>query len=103
MSKITKATFKSFIAKNRENLHIKVKSSFDGMVDCVTDTGNGWTKAEPTSDNQQYTLGIGGLWLVGQSRDYFEAFDQEGFTGIRYYNCCGSGVLAVPTTLAFAP
>ena len=35
MSKITKATIKSFIKKNFDDLYISTRSRFNGMIDCV--------------------------------------------------------------------
>jgi len=35
IKKITRATLKSFIKKNKCQLYVKVVSSFDGMTDCV--------------------------------------------------------------------
>lgn len=94
--KITKATFKSFVRKNAENLMISTESDFDGMQDMVVSCGNRdfrpVTKSERSEEN---TLGIVGLWLVGGGRDYFEAVEKDGFKGIRVWNCCGSSVLAV--------
>ena len=93
--KITLATIKSFVRKNDGNLHINVESNFDGMVDCVMPVNGGYTKAEPTGHNLRHTLGILGAWFVGQSRDYFTAWEDETMTGYNVYNCCGSFVLAV--------
>lgn len=96
MAKITKATFKSFVKKNRSNLVIKCKSSFDGMVDCVMPSENAEfvnvVDADRSFDNN---LGIQGVWLVGGSRDYFTAYEKNGVKGIEVYNCCGSFVVGV--------
>ena len=40
MSKPTRATVKSFVKKNAEKLLICSKSRFDGMTDCVQQTGD---------------------------------------------------------------
>jgi len=93
--KITKATFKSFIRKNSNRLHVKVCSRFDGMTDCVQSVADSFTPAQPDG-NISNTLGISGVWLVGDSRDYFEPFEADGFSGIKVVNCCGSFVVAVP-------
>lgn len=93
-TKITRATFKSFIRKAGANLYVKVTSDFDGMVDCVMECDDArFAKAKPTECQTNYTLGISGLWL---SRDsYFGAYEDSQFTGIQYHNCCGSGVIAI--------
>lgn len=93
--KITLATLKSFVKKNSEGLFINVRSSFDGMTDCVQSVGNCFTPASKTEGNLAYTLGIKGAWLVGSSRDYFTHFEDDTFVGIDVYNCCGRFILAV--------
>jgi vesicle coat complex subunit len=93
--KITRATFKSFVNKNKENLLVKVKSNFDGMVDCVTEVKDTFTPATKSNLSEKYTLGIQGIWLVGQSRDWFKEYKESGLTGIEVSNCCGSFVVAI--------
>ena len=98
MNKITLATLKSFVRKNQGKLFVKVQSSFDGMQDMVTETKDNFSPAvsdEWTERNGKHTLGFRGVWLVGQSRDYFTPIDVDGFTGIEGYNCCGSWIIAV--------
>lgn len=99
--KITAATFKSFVKKNAEQLHINIQSKFDGMTDGVERqkegftpaTKNDWSTAEYIA---AHTLGYVGIWLVGSSRDHFNSFENERFTGIQVYNACGSFVVATP-------
>lgn len=96
MKKITRATFKSFINKNMDNLHIDVRSSFDGMIDGLNwDKEHGFKKAEATENHASHTLGISGVWLVGNSRDYFQAYDDGVFSGIAVSNCCGYFTVAI--------
>ena len=95
MTKITKATLKSFIKKNTNELYIGVKSSFDGMQDCVMDDEKTFSKAQFSAEYEKYNLGIKGLWLVGGSRNLFDSYEDETFKGIEVYNCCGSQILAV--------
>jgi hypothetical protein len=95
--KITKTTIKSFIKKNENNLFVKVESTFDGMVDCVMPTKDNFKKvAVKTIENQrdEHTLGVTGLYLVGSSRDYFTAYEDEKYIGFEVYNCCGSSIIA---------
>jgi hypothetical protein len=94
--KITKATLKSFIAKNRDGLFINVKSEFDGYSDGLESRGGGFVKAEADDRGhcQKNTLGIEGLWIVG-NHNTFEAYDDGIFTGIEYMNCCGHGIVAI--------
>lgn len=90
--KITKATFKSFIKNNRENLFILVESRFDGMTDGIEMVRSVPTKiqAEDHAGCIENNLGIKGVWLVGQSRDYFKAYEDPMFKGFHVSNCCGS-------------
>ena len=94
MSKITKATFKSFIRKNKGELFISVRATFDGMVDCVTSAGDNTFKL--CTENNEFIknqCGITGVWLVGGSRDYFNQYKDTIYEGIEVSNCCGSFIL----------
>lgn len=95
MTKITRATVKSFIKKNFDNLYINRKSRFDGSVDCVMPVKGGFKKVCATDWHEKYTLGVEGAWFVGNSRDSFSEYEKEGYKGIEVYNCCGSFILAV--------
>lgn len=93
--KITRATLKSFIKKNEGNLFVKVKSSFDGMVDGMRDVEMDWKKVEGEINfDDRYNFGIGGIWVVGESRDFFEEYEDENYKGIRISNCCGVSIIA---------
>ena len=94
--KITKATFKSFIKKHQDKLMIKVSSKFDGMIDGCERLNGGFTKALPADRVFDNNLGIQGVWLVQGSRDYFSAYSDDNFVGIRVYNCCGDFTIAIP-------
>ena len=97
--KITRANFKKFVRENRENLHINCLSSFNGMTDGVDYVKNSQFKPiVSTLVNENYTLGINGVWLVGQSRDMFSHYKKDGFEGIEVYNSCGSFIVAVPVS-----
>jgi hypothetical protein len=94
--RITRATFKAFIRKNRAGLMVRVNSTFDSMEDGVRP--NGGAAFRPATETDQYserTLGINGVWLVGHSDDYFRAYDDGAMVGIEYENCCGSGIIAI--------
>lgn len=95
MKKITRATLKSFIKKNRSNLCLKVESDFNGMTDCVERVEDNFSPITESTRNETNTLGINGVWLVGDSRDYFSSYDNGVYTGIECYNCCGSFILAI--------
>ena len=73
--KITRATLKSFVKKNREKLYINVKSDFDGCVDGCVDKKGGFHLAleDGTLGYNYHTLNIQGVWLTG--RDYFCKFE----------------------------
>ena len=95
MKKPTLATLKSFIAKNRPNLHIDVKSAFDGMTDCIEQNANSQFKLASKSDGYKNTLGINGVWVVFGG-DFIRPFSENGFTGYSVSNCCGKFVVAIP-------
>ena len=90
--KATKHTFNKLIKSN--NLFIKVKSSFNGMIDGVEFYNDGFTKAEPTTHCVKNTYGIDGAWLVNGGRDYFTHYETDTMVGLEVYNACGSFILA---------
>ena len=66
------------------------------MVDCVMPVANAeFVKAEASDRNEEYSLGIKGLWLVGSSRDYFTAFENDQYIGYEIDNCCGSQTVVI--------
>jgi hypothetical protein len=107
--RITIATVKSFIRKNRERLLINVSSRFDGMQDMAVDTGmNGFAPIRAETrfchDTRQYvetshdnasTMGISGVWFVGSGNNWCNAFETETHRGFTVDNCCGSWTVAV--------
>jgi len=95
--RITRATLKSFIKKNINDLYVLSVSSFDGMTDCVQNTNKAPRKvdASKVDFNVDRTFGIEGLWTVGSSRDYFTYHEDDMFVGINVYNCCGESIIAV--------
>ena len=95
MYKITLATIKSFIKREHiaGRLHSKSLSSFDGMVDCVMPKVSDWTKVESVNFEKQHTFNIPNIWLVGESRDYFTAYQDENFIGYEISNACGSSLI----------
>ena len=95
MKKITRATFKSFIRKAGDNLFTKQLSAFNGMVDGVECVKDSFEKAIKVDGNLKNTLGYHDIWLVGGSRDYFTHYEDNNYIGIKYYNSCGSGIIAV--------
>lgn len=98
MKKITLATLKSFIKKNKDNgqLHINVRGAFDGMVDGVRYDSNSSFVPATKSDGYAATLGIQGVWVVRGGRDFITAYNNNGFVGYHVSNCCGSFILAIP-------
>jgi hypothetical protein len=99
--RITLATFKSFIKKNKNIMFIMQESSFDGMTDCVEFTPRAQRKFVAASEStamhphEKHNFGYYGIWLVGSSRDYFSSYDDGIYEGINYSNCCGSGTIAI--------
>jgi DNA-binding transcriptional regulator LsrR (DeoR family) len=94
--KITLATIKSFIRKNEGKIYIYVKSSFDGMVDCVMPTRDiEFVLAKKRESNLSNTLGLQRAWVVGNSDDSFRPYEDSKFIGYNIYNCCGEFILAI--------
>jgi hypothetical protein len=95
--KITLATIKAFIKKNRKDLYIRCNSAFDGMTDCVERINDAqFVPALEDDSLHSNRMGIQGAWFVFNSRDWFEPFERDGFTGYAVSNCCRSFVLAIP-------
>jgi hypothetical protein len=97
--KITLTTLKKFIRDNQDNLFIKSKYSFDGMIDGIRQNSN--PIFEPIKkDNRDYeytlqhTQGILGCWLVLGSRDYFTYYNNNEYEGIEVDNSCGNFIVA---------
>jgi hypothetical protein len=99
MSKITKATLKSFIKKNKDNLYINVKSKFDGMTDSCESAHNGFSKAQKDNSFDKNKLGYKGIWLVHGSGNYFREYEDMILKGIEVYNCCGRFIVATEKSL----
>lgn len=97
--KITRASLKSFIKRNENNLYVNHKRTFDGMVDGCVSLDDGWKPSIKTERSVNHTLGIDGLWIVarsaGSGADYFTLFNQDGYIGIEISNCCGYSIIAV--------
>jgi len=94
--KITKATIKSFIKKNIDNLFVNIESNFDGMVDCVMPCSNGFAKIQKSKDiNNKNTMGIPGVWFVDSSRNYFLSYENKNFLGFECANSCGNWIIAI--------
>lgn len=95
MKNITLATVKSFIRKNDGKIYIKTISDFDSMQDCVAPVVSNFKLCTPSETMNDNNLGLSGAWFVGRSGDYFSAFEDNNFTGIEIYNCCGCFILAI--------
>jgi hypothetical protein len=96
MKNTTLATIKSFIKNNVANLYVKTSSKFDGMTDGIEAVNDQYRKVAVVDMTKPNTFGIDGAWFVGQSRDYFSAYDKDGFVGFEINNSCGTFILAVP-------
>jgi hypothetical protein len=96
MKKITIATVKSFIKKNKDILLINVKSRFDGQVDGVEDGKDGFKAIRISERFNSHTLGILGVWFTPSTRNWCQAYEDEFYTGFRVDNCVGCFVVAVP-------
>ena len=94
--RITLASLKKFIKENKDNLYAFRSNDFDGMTDCVQEVKQSSKKVKASKINleDKNTLGIGAIWLVGSSRDWFKWFSDEIFEGIHISNCFGSSRIA---------
>lgn len=93
--KTTVATVKAFIKKRLAagDLLVNVASRFDGMYDCVMNTGNtGYAPATFTTPCKN-DLGVKGVWFV-YGGDRCTPFDDGTYYGYRVWNCCGSWSVA---------
>jgi|SRR6516164_577836 hypothetical protein len=99
--KITLTPVKNFINKNEHDLYVNVISVFDGMYDCVSYRNDGFKKVSrtpnfhPESSYYEATLGFEGVWFVRGSRDYFNSYNENGFTGFEVSNSCGMFIVAI--------
>ena len=114
--KITRATLKSFIKNNIGALYVMRESAFNGMTDGVDyfpqservflPAVQAYRTGEPRTEKpfkvigqDNHDLGIDGVWLTGSTRgrggDYFKFFEDEIYIGIEFFNCCGSGKIAI--------
>jgi len=93
--KITKATLKAFVRKHRNELYVKVTSSFNPQTDGAEFHRNAGFQPAESAGHECHTLGVSGIWLVGGSRNSFIPYDADGFTGIRCYNSCQTFIVAI--------
>ena len=96
MKKITLATVKSWIKKNHGNIYIQIKNDFCGYNDCViANKEPTWELASHNQNVNDNTLGINGAWVVKQSRDSLNAYDDNQYQGFYIYNCTGSFYIGI--------
>lgn len=94
--RITLATIKSFLRRNQGQVYIKITSHFDGMIDGTREVDSpAFELARTTDRNMQYTLGLAAAWFVGESRDWFGAYEDEQYQGYTVSNCCASFIIAI--------
>lgn len=93
--KITLATIKSFIRKNRAELLVNVKSSFDSSIDGQSSRNDGFKRATESDCPCANNLGISGLWFVGGGRNFFDPYSENGLTGYKIGNCCARFIVAI--------
>lgn len=87
--KITKATLKSFIKKNLNNILVGYKSSFNSMSDMIEETKCNFSKLNIDKyDEKKSTLGLFNLHLH-VDRLYIENFETSEYKGYNVYSCCG--------------
>ena len=99
--KITLATVKAFINRNKANLYVKVTSDFDGMTDCIQSVNDTFKPAKFNESSDHYLCGISGVYIVGSSRDYFRLYETDNAIGVIISNSCGSAILVTLKNLNF--
>lgn len=94
--KITRATLKAFILKNRDKLFHLTKNSFDGHVDCVMPTSEPvFKRVNSIEIENKTTFGIKDAWLVGNGDDYFTLYEDAQYIGIEVSNCCANWIVVI--------
>ena len=93
MKKITKTTLKAFIRQAGSRLYVKEISDFNPQTDGITYLKQRWKKAEADNSCPSYTRGVCGVWVTSSTG--YRVWENEEFIGIYWYNCCGSGIVAV--------
>jgi len=97
--RITRATLKSFIKRNKVNIFVKVVSDFDGMTDMVEHRKDAQFKQIEVLDEklkQSFGFIMDGVFITG--RDWFKHYEDENFYGIELYNSTGTSIIAVKKT-----
>ena len=85
--KITLTTVKSFMRKNADNLWIYTRSSFDSMIDMVSQVEGSWKPTSPEAIEKR---------LVGSrgARDFYSHHTKGAWVGFSVSNCCGEYMIA---------
>ena len=85
--RITLATVKSFMRKNADNLWIYTRSSFDCMIDMVSQVEGSWKPTSPEILEKK---------LVGSrgARDFYSHYTKGAWVGFSVSNCCGEYFIA---------
>jgi len=96
MTKITKATIKSFIRKNEGCLYIKHLSKWDPTDDSLRSLSDPvFVRAEEPKEIDNYNLGVYGLFWMSGIRNTVYPFNNGEFQGYEIANCCGRWILAI--------
>lgn len=91
--RITLATLKSFIKHNADNIHINLLSTFDSMIDCVSNRNDGFKHTLFNGSKIKNTLGYDGIW-VNRTGNGFYYFENKDYIGIEVSNSCGNFIVA---------
>jgi len=93
MKKITRTTIKTFVKANQDSLYIKIKSDFNGMMVEIVRNAK-FTRMKGTYTPTDIRLGFN-IPFVGDGGDSFSVFGNEEYQGFEWYNCVGSGIIAI--------
>ena len=95
MAKVTMATVKAFVRKNKGRIYVRNLSDFNAMTDCVERSADREFYLAEVEEDSMHTLGVKGAWFVLSSRDRMMPIESDEFVGFHVYNSCGSFDLAV--------
>lgn len=93
--KITKATIKSFIRKNKDEIMVLHTNRFDAYCDGVRPVSEPFERVEFRIENGKEVPSYLSVPLDIR-HNIFKPYNKNGMIGFEVYNCCGTYVVAIP-------